>query len=516
MDPNYNEQILIENGLTIQEILEEYHHKILMENLVGPAISLVTHIVALLLMTIFIASKPPPIPPTIEVSIIEDVVKEIEPEVLDEIKPEVESEQEIPSTEVSDAPTEDPGANTSIADFSDNMPQTDDDMDTQYVMDTIANNSPLQMAGIYGGRSNEGRKKAAKKYGASGAGQVTVTKALAWLARVQDVDGSWGNQSPAHTGFALLTFLAHGETPLSETYGTTVQKAIKWMVDKEMSTANGDMGQNAYGHGIATYSLCEAYGMTRIPFVRTAMERALDVIIKGQQPGGGFNYGYSKGDRWDTSVSGWQCQALKAGYVAGATNVGLEDAIKKAITFLRRTAYANYKFGYSNNPGTGGNMTGIGVVDLQLMGVGDCPEAQGGLVTITTERFGLYQQIFANPGKWDEIAGPNMYGFYYDTQGVFNGQNRNAGAWKEWRNVYEKVLIRAQNPEGYWELKSGWGAGHDLPGRVMVTCQACLQMEVFYRYLPTFDSNKMDEYKIKEGENIENVGAGANNVIEIH
>jgi peptide/nickel transport system substrate-binding protein len=75
-----------------------------------------------------------------------------------------------------------------------------------------------------------------KKFGGSGGGVNSVNKALMWLARVQNADGSWGNQSPAHTGMALLTFLAHGETPLSEQYGNTVQKAMKWLVDKEMST----------------------------------------------------------------------------------------------------------------------------------------------------------------------------------------------------------------------------------------------------------------------------------------
>ena len=497
--------------VNVAAVLAEYHRKQLLENMIGPGISLVMHIIVLTLMLIYVANRPMVEPPTIEVSIVEEEIKEIEPEVLEEIQPETTTmDDKLPSTEVSDAPSDDVGVNTSIADFSDAAPETDDNMDTHQVMDVINNNSPLHLSGLYGGRTNAGRRSAVKKYGGSGGGQNSVTKALKWLAMVQNDDGSWGNQSPAHTGMALLTFLAHGETPLSETYGTTVQKAMKWLVDTEMATATGDMGQNAYGHGIATYALCESYGMTRIPFLRTAMERALGVIINGQQVGGGFNYGYSKAERWDGSVSAWQFQALKAGYVAGATNPGLEDAIRKSITFLRRTAYANYKFGYSS-AGSGGNMTGAGTVGLQLLGAGGSPEAMGGVTTVSTERLGLYQSVLADPGKWNEVAGGAMYGWYYDTQAIFNSQAGNAGggAWKEWRNVFEKVLLRAQQPEGYWEVKTGFGLGADLPGRILATCWSALQLEVYYRYLPSFDIGKMDQHKVSEaaaGANINDAG----------
>jgi len=485
----------------VAQVLSEYHRKQLLENMFGPGVSLVMHIIVLTLMIIFVTNRPQAEIPAIEVSIVEEEIKEIEPEVLEEIQPEDQNPtlEDIAAVTQSDAETEDVGVNTSIADFSDAAPETDDNMETHNVMDVINNNSPLHMAGIYGGRTNAGRKSAVAKYGGSKGGQNVVTKALKWLAMVQNDDGSWGNQSPAHTGMALLTFLAHGETPLSEQYGTTVQKAMKWLVDTEMATPTGDMGQNAYGHGIAIYALCESYGMTRIPFLRTAMERALDVIIKGQQAGGGFNYGYDKGPRWDGSVAAWQNQALKAGYVAGATNQGLEDAIRKAITFLRRTAYASYKFGYAS-AGSGGNMTGAGTVGLQLLGAGGSPEAMGGVTTISTERLGMYQALLADPGKWNDVMGPSLYGFYYDTQGVFNSQGAGAGigAWKEWRNVFEKVLLRAQQPEGYWEVKTGHGLGQDLPGRILATCWCCLQLEVYYRYLPSFDIGKMDQHKVSE------------------
>ena len=50
-------------------------------------------------------------------------------------------------------------------------------------------------------------------------------------------------------------------------------------------------------------------------------------IINGQQPGGGFDYGWKKESRRDTSLGGWCCQAVKAANIADAENQGLHEAM---------------------------------------------------------------------------------------------------------------------------------------------------------------------------------------------
>ena len=505
-----NEQC--EYDLDIENILEEYHRKKLLENMTGPSTSVILHIIVLSLMFIYMVTTPTVAPPAIEVSIVEEEVKEIEPEILDEIDPTDEvTVDEIPTEVPSDAPSDDAGVDTSPVDINDDAAETNDDMDTNDVLDVIATNSPLTLSGFYGGRSDGGRKKAVGKYGGGKPGQNSVNKALKWLASVQNADGSWGGTpSPAHTGMALLVFLAHGETPMSEKYGNTVQGAMKWLADSFNNKDDGDLGQKSYGHGIATYAICESYGMTKIPFVRMAMEKALGVIIYGQQDGGGFNYGYSKGARWDLSVAGWQFQALKAGYVSGASNAGLEEAIRKSVKFCQKTAYANGKFGYSS-AGRGGNMTGVGTVALQLLGQGKCNEVLKASDTIATERFALYKKIYDDPSQWDAVAGHNLYGMYYDTQAMFNAQTDKKGKamWNKWRPVFEKVLVDHQQPEGYWEVAKGHGLGANLNGRIMATCWSALQLEVYYRYLPTFDIGKMDKHVVTtEGNSLEDASDG--------
>jgi len=507
----------------IQGILEEYHRKQLVENLAGPGVSLVAHLIVLTLMFIYVVTQAAVTPPSIEVSIVEEEVKELEPEIFDEIvDPEIEEtiveESQAPSD--AEAPQETVGEVNSPSDFSDEAPETNENVDTHDVLDVVVNSSPLTLAGLGGGMANRGKKgDAVKKYGGTVRGQNVVNKALKWLASVQNPDGSWGTagEKAAYTGMALLVFLAHGETPFSEDYGATVQNAMKWLSDTVINSEDGRMGR-AYSHGIATYALSESYAMTKIPFLRIAMEKAVAVIIYGQQNGGGFDYYYKKGERWDNSVSGWQFQALKAAYVAGASNEGLDNAIRKAISFERRSAYSNGKFGYAS-AGSGGNMTGVGTVTLQLLGGSRTPECKKGVETIGTERLKKYQEVAKDPRKWNEIAGACLYGQYYETQAMFNSQaDPSIGKkyWNEWQKVFENVLIRHQQPEGYWEVAKGHGMGPDLNGRILSTCWSALQLEVYYRYLPTFDIQKMEAHTIKEatgGESIDAVDGGL--IIEI-
>ena len=82
--------------------------------------------------------------------------------------------------------------------------------------------------------------------------------------------------------------------------------------------------------------------------------------------------------------------------------------------------------------------------------------------------------------------------------------------------AFEKVLIRAQNPEGYWQV-TGHIGGANTDGRVLSTCLSALQLEVYYRYLPTFDKTKVDAFAAEDGIDAvgDAEGGGDGMVIEI-
>jgi len=337
-------------------------------------------------------------------------------------------------------------------------------------------------------RSPGARERAMRKGGAPSGVECAVLRALRWLKREQHADGYWSKQKHAMTGLALLAYLAHGDTPASDEFGLTVESAIRWLVENQ--GADGGFPRR-YEHAIATYALCEAYGMTRVPAVKYAAERAVDIIIKGQNPTGGWDYGLNSTARDDTSVMGWCAQALKAADLTGLENEGLKESMDLAIKGFQKNAHPSGGFGYTG-PGEGG-LTGVGVLCMQLLGAAGKPEARSGLLWLSRATF-----------DWKEPWGSfPIYYWYYITQAKFHA---GGNVWKAWNRQFATGLIRNQivlkgagvNDEdiGYWEPPAG-KKGHS-DGPVMDTALCTLQLEVYYRNLRTLEEVEQPD----EGEDV--------------
>jgi hypothetical protein len=480
-------------------ILDAYRTEQIKRHSVGPAVSFVFHIACLLLLSIYVVAKPRAYsePVAIVSEILE--VKIPDEKIIEEVK-EVQEEvaDDAPKMEVPTLSAE-TVADSAMEDVSDEAPETDDNLDMEEVMDVVNNPTALKLPSLYGGRNEKGRAGNSRKYGAFKGGSDSVDKSLKWLAKVQLDNGSWEGE-PAPTGLALLCFLAHGDTPLSEEYGVTVQKAIQWLATNMpdgKAWGKGD-GHVAYAHGIATYALAEAYGMTQIPFLVGPMESGIKIIVDGQQENGGWDYNYKKGARWDLSVAGWQMQALKAAYISGSTNPGIEKAIEKSIKFCKNEAYkgnADYlgTFGYTSAGKDSGSksMTPIGAVGLQLLGEFDSEEAQGASRATLARLLPTYEKAMVD---WDTTASTHLYGWYYATQAVFQYTKGQGPEWTRWNKVFQSALLRNQNPEGYWTHKERHHmGGESLKGKVLSTTFCCLQLQVYYRYLGSF---KISDKKI--------------------
>ena len=370
--------------------------------------------------------------------------------------------------------------------------------------------SPVILKGIFGDRSNTGtRGTSLRRFGGDQKTEDAVMRALRWLKMKQDADGSWGGNRIAMTGLAILTFLAHGETPDSDKspeFAQTVQKAIDYLISKQKEDGRftGKDG-NDYSHPIATYALSEAYGMTMNPNVKAVAEKALVPIIKGQHPTGGWTYnmdpnaGEDGKYRDDTSYMGWCAQALKAAKLAKIPATGLENATKQAVRGFKANAGPSGGFSYTG-PGADG-MTAVGTLCMQLLGAADARE-----VKLSLEMMKAWKPNFGEkePNVSGHCTACPQYYYYYATQCKFHADGGKGSNWDKWNNEMKTVYVTEQKIQkaavkdhegkdqdvGWWENKDNHT---DRP--VMDTCLAALQLMVYYRYLPT---TQADAVKVEE------------------
>ena len=403
-------------------------------------------------------------------------------------------------------------------------------------MDSVAIvKSPVTMKSMTGSRT-PGSIGAATRGGA-GYGdantEACVMKVLWWLKAKQNSDGSWGGGNKiANTGFAILTYLAHGEypgspSPYKRDFGPTVQMAIDYLIsniytDKDGTPRFRGSDGNEYSFLIATYALCEAYGMTKNPNCKEAAHQCLSRIVQNQASTGGWDYKINKSStRDDLSFMGWAIQALKAGKMAGLHPEGLQTAINKAINCLKKRSYSKSGgFTYTPTPNNNGGSTGlagVGALAMQLLGRGSEPEALNALEVMRDWKpsFDPDQVSAKKPGPCPQ------YYCYYATQCKYQAGMK-AGAlkndeitWQNWNVAMKKLypsLIKdlpdkvadhtgKEHKQGYFENQDG-----HTTRPYMDTCLAALQLMVYYRYLPTTS--------VKAGEDDAGAGGDAAQAID--
>ena len=378
--------------------------------------------------------------------------------------------------------------------------------------------SPIVIQGLIpGSRTKEGREKGRKDNEGTPEAEEAVLRALRWLKAQQLPDGSWPGQPTAMTGLAILSFLAHGETPgdKSPEFGPAVERGLRYLVGNQ--NADGlfrSKDGNNYAHPIATYALCEAYSMMRTPNLKEAAEKALRHIVRGQHPNGGWDYNMRQSERDDTSYMGWCAQAVKAAHIARNLEVDNLDAVfRNAVNGFKKNANPSGGFGYTDR-GRGG-LSGVGVLCMQLLGSGKEPEVNDALAFLDDCAFS-----FPDWKRQPYSGASPVYYWYYITQARFQaGGDR----WDGWNRQFQPELVKRQivvkgaiaDPDGtlrdigYWDSPSAgehhggggapieavaWNDGKEVPvkgtlgGRVQDTALCALQLMVFYRNLPTFQT----------------------------
>jgi len=350
------------------------------------------------------------------------------------------------------------------------------------------------LAGMgFKGRSGSTRQKMLQQGGGNSVTEACVTRGLMWLAKVQRSDGSWEidgshKSKVSGTGIALLPFLAAGQTHKggvsnegkdSNKYTKNVLAGINYLA--KIQRPSGDFGtQNMYDHAIATMAVCEAYGMTNDQKLKPVAQAAINFIVKAQHSAGGWRY--SPGQPGDTSVTGWQVQALTSAVRAKLTVP--KEVFTRVSSFLTGVeggsgSTAGKTYGYTEKAGSP-SMTAVGLLCREYLGWGPRKLAAG--VETLKAKPPKKRNMPTDPQPFD------IYYYYYATQVMHNYGGEEWAAWnldmREWLiGLQMKGDEKAPNFGSWNPDQSHTGTAG---GRLVTTCLSLLTLEVYYRYLPLY------------------------------
>lgn len=321
------------------------------------------------------------------------------------------------------------------------------------------------------GRSGPQRNKLLIEGGGNDKTEAAVAIGLKWLASQQKTSGSWvieGREGDVGaTGLGVLPFLGAGHTHKQGAYVKNVSKGLDFLLSKQRK--DGAFAET-YDNAIATIAVCEAYGLSGDPKFKLPAQRAIDYIIAAQHQGGGWRY--KPKEPGDTSATGWHFIALKT-----AEMVGLKvpkDSFKLVGTFLDGVAANDGGYGYSSSKSSY-SCTPIALLCRQYLGWGP-------------KRTEMLKGIEILNAHAPPNGGTSIYYYYYASQVMrhFGGEE-----WKTWNSKIQDLLLQRQSTDkdaGSWSpigdeyAKAG--------GRLMVTSLSLLTLEVYYRHVPLFLSDR--------------------------
>ncbi|MBW3540313.1 MAG: terpene cyclase/mutase family protein [Planctomycetes bacterium] len=342
--------------------------------------------------------------------------------------------------------------------------------------------------------------------------EVAIERGLEWLARNQGPDGNWESNDLGLVSMGTLAFLAAGHMPGRGRYGDVVEKSLDYVVrnSKPSGLLNISNGQrDMYNHGLATFVLGQAYGMTADPRVGKTLDRALKLIYNTQCEDGGWDYHARRQQRGhDLSLAVMQAKAIRS-----AVDSGLEvppEVVQLAVRSVREHYKASNgargfdpraqegpgQFTYDGNRGTTA-MAAAGVVCLQEYGQYDDWRIPKTMDVITPEIKRLKM-----PNNRDGRLPFDAYTLYYVGQALYQvGDQQSLGRrdWSECYPILRDHLVKSQGrkpgdprEDGWWTETRHVGG---KPGQMWGTATACFILAMPNRYLPILQEGKIESLK---------------------
>lgn len=319
--------------------------------------------------------------------------------------------------------------------------------------------------------------------------EQAVNKALEWLSKQQEPDGSLPTRpqgNPAITSLGVLAYLSAGHLPGEGQYGDTINRAVDFVLQCQqpsglLSCGMSDPNQHFtnfinsynhtahYNHGIAALMLSEVYGMTdadRAERVRESVESAIEYALASQnrnrgapkERGGWRYYKEFPHAASDLSITGWQLLFLRS-----ARNAGFDvpsEPIDQAMGFVKRCFdYRGEKtFMYGLRSGDvrpSRAMAGHGILALAMGGLHHTTEAQQAgdwILHYSVTRYNHYADKYADDPRWKHVAHIDRYHYatFLCTKGMYQLGGR---YWEEFFPPTVRQVLANQAEAGHWDAE---------------------------------------------------------------
>ena len=338
--------------------------------------------------------------------------------------------------------------------------------------------------------------------------QQAIGRGLAWLAANQTAEGNWESNDLGLVGMGALAFLSAGHMPGSGKYGQNVDRALSYVLRnaKPSGLLNiADAQRDMYNHGLSTFVLGQAHGMTGDARLGPVLDRALKLISNTQCGDGGWDYrAKPQPNGHDLSLAVMQAKALRS-----AVDSGLEvppEVIDMAIKSVRE----HYHPAHGNHA--------VGEAELQK-GPGQFAYSKGGqnatvamaaAGVVCMQEFGQYDdwriaknmEVIAKAIQAQKPSGRSgqvpfdAYTLYYVGQALYQV------AGPHWKDNYPKLrdhLVAVQVLDPNQPLNDGkWQSGGHVggkPGELYGTSVAVFILAMPNRYLPILQEGKIDSLR---------------------
>ncbi len=303
-------------------------------------------------------------------------------------------------------------------------------------------------------------------------------RALVFLARAQDADGSWSDtQFPSNTGvtaLACLAFMAEGSRPRIGKFGKSIDLGLEFIL-KNVQTSGviAGKGSNKYGpmyeHAYSMLALLYSFGdMPWRPQTRDVISRGIQAMLKSQRLDGGWRYQFSREGHSDMSVTANVLWVLRTAKKSGFTVS--QEAIDRGIKFVEQCANPDgsfrYRyFGIHASPSLGGT----GIIALCNHGRIDHP-----LIPTARDRIEYdYRRYTVNDLKERRYF---VFGCFYASLATYMSGD---AYWMPWFKKAVKVLATMQRKDG--EI----GDQHD--NTIYSTAMASIVLQAPKGYLPIYE-----------------------------